>query len=118
MNITVKEVKLEIYTPEELVEKLRDALAAADIGRVGRYSHVVSYQSTKGFWKPLEGSNPYNGTKGEICSGCETKMEVRCPVGKVKDAMRIIKEIHPYEEPVINVVPLINEFFEEKGMTF
>lgn len=110
--MNIKEVKLEIYTPEEFVEKLRDALADIDVCRIGRYSHVVSYQNTKGFWKPLEGSNPYNGEKGEICSDCEIKMEVRCPVGKVREAVQIIKKIHPYEEPVINVIPLLNEFFQ------
>lgn len=42
----------------------------------------------------------------------EMKMEVRCPAGKVREAVQIIKEIHPYEEPVINVIPLLNEFFQ------
>lgn len=107
-----KEVKLEIYVPEKFVEPIRDALASIDVCRVGRYSHVISYQDTKGFWKPLEDSNPYNGTIGEICAGCESKMEVRCPAEKVKEAMQVIRNIHPYEEPLINIVPLVNQYFE------
>lgn len=109
MNIEIKEVKLEIYIPEEFVELLRDSLADIGLCRVGNYSHVISYQNTKGFWKPLENSNPYHGEKGEICAGSETKMEVRCPIEKVTDAMTVIRNIHPYEEPLINIVPLLNQ---------
>lgn len=108
MILDVKEVKLEIYVPEEYIEEIRDGLAAIGAGRIGEYSHVVSWQSTKGYWKPLENSNPYNGEKGKICTGCEAKMEVRCLIENVGDAIRIIKEKHPYEEPVINVIPLLN----------
>lgn len=108
MQVDVKEVKLEIYVPEEYIGKIRDALAERGIGRVGNYSHVAAYQESKGFWKPLEGSKPYHGEIGELCSGSEMKMEVRCPVEKVKQAFRIIQTVHPYEEPVINIVPLLN----------
>lgn len=108
MKIEVQEVKLEIYVPEEYVGQLRDALACIDVCRIGNYSHVVSYQDTKGFWKPLEGSNPYNGRTGELCAGCESKMEVRCPIEKVKEALQVIKKIHPYEEPLIHIIPLIS----------
>lgn len=107
----IKEVKLEIYVPEEYVEKLRDTLTSLGACRIGEYSHVVSYQDTKGFWKPLENSAPFHGTRGEICSGQETKMEVRCPFEKVKEALKSIRKIHPYEEPVINVIPLLNDLF-------
>lgn len=110
MNLDVKEVKLEIYVPEEYIEIIRDSLAAIGACRIGEYSHVVSWQNTKGFWKPLENSHPFNGERGEICSGCEAKMEVRCPIEKAQDALRIIKEKHPYEEPVINVIPLLDIF--------
>lgn len=112
MHMEIKEVKLEIYIPEEFVEPLRDALARIGLCRIGNYSHVISYQDTKGFWKPLEDSKPYHGTIGEICAGSESKMEVRCPIEKVTEAMAVIREIHPYEEPLINIVPLFNQYFE------
>lgn len=108
MQMDIKEVKLEIYVPEEYVAKIRDDLAERGIGRVGNYSHVVAYQESKGFRKPLEGSKPYRGEKGELCSGTEVKMEVHCPIEKVKQAFRIIHTIHPYEEPVIDIIPLLN----------
>ena len=62
MNLEIKEVKLEIYLPEEFVEPLRDALVSIGLCRVGNYSHVISCQQTKGFRKPLEDSNPCDGS--------------------------------------------------------
>lgn len=35
-------------------------------------------------------------------------MELYCPVELAKKAVRVIKNIHPYEEPVINLIPLID----------
>lgn len=57
---------------------------------------------------PLENSNPYNGTKGEICTSSESKMEVRRPVEKIEEALQVIRKIHPCEEPLINIIPLLN----------
>ena len=48
MQMDIKEVKLEIYVPEEYVAKIRDDLAERGIGKVGNYSHVVAYQESKG----------------------------------------------------------------------
>lgn len=105
------QVKIEIYVPEEYVIKLRDALTAIGACKVGNYDHVVSYMEIKGYWKPLANSNPYQGQIGEISFGSEVKMEVRCPIEKVEKAVSIIRAIHPYEEPVINILPLLNEMF-------
>ena len=39
-------------------------------------------------------------------------MEVRCKIEYVKNAIKVIKKVHPYEEPVYNIVPLLNNIFE------
>ena len=109
-NIT--QVKLEIYTPAEYIVVLRDSLTALGACKIGSYDHVISWQETKGCWRPLEDSNPFQGEKGSVCTGEEVKLEVRCPVGLVSEAQKVIREIHPYEEPVINIIPLINDWFE------
>lgn len=112
MKFDITEVKIEIYTPEEYVVPMRDALTQIGACKIGNYDHVVSYQDTKGYWKPLEESTPFNGEKGRICSGTEVKLEIRCPMERAADAVRLIQDIHPYEEPVINVLPLLNGSFD------
>ena len=67
-----------------------------------------AFHCSRGSWRPLPGSSPFNGKNGEICFGTEMKMEVRCPVEIVETAVKEVKKIHPYEEPVINVIPLLD----------
>ena len=50
-NIT--QVKLEIYTPAEYIGALRDSLTALGACKIGSYDHVISWQETKGCWRPL-----------------------------------------------------------------
>ena len=43
MELEIKEVKLEIYTPEEFVVPLRDALTKIGAWKKGEDDHVISY---------------------------------------------------------------------------
>ncbi|MDF2882379.1 MAG: cytochrome biosis protein [Clostridiaceae bacterium] len=106
-----KEVKIEIYVPEDYVIKLRDKLNEVGAGKVGNYDNVISVTEVSGYWRPLAGSNPFNGEVGQISKGEECKIEIRCKTQYVKDAVRVIKQIHPYEEPLINIIPIANELF-------
>lgn len=106
-----KVVKIEIYIPEEYIVTLRDELTKINACKVGNYDHVVSFTEVKGYWKPLSGRNPFNGEIDEISSGCEYKMEVRCPIENVSQAIEVIKKYHPYEEPLINIIPLLNDSY-------
>ena len=41
----------------------------------------------------------------------EDKIEFATDIKNVENAVKVIKEVHPYEEPVINIIPLINDRF-------
>ncbi|PEA54731.1 cytochrome C biogenesis protein [Bacillus pseudomycoides] len=99
--------KVEVLLPEEYIETLRNKLNEIGILTVGKYDHVISYSFVQGSWRPLEEAKPFHGTTGEICFGTECKMEFRCLYEKIEEVLRIIKSIHPYEEPVIHVLPLL-----------
>lgn len=107
-----KDYKIEIYVPEDYIIKLRDALNKVNACKIGNYDNCISYSQVKGYWRPLDGANPFNGEVGSICSGSECKMEIRCRREFVSKALKTIREIHPYEEPLINVLPVLNEYFE------
>lgn len=106
-----EEAKIEIYVPPEYVVPLRDALSAVGAGHIGEYDHCVSVAQVQGYWRPLENAHPFLGQPGEICEGGESKMEVRCKREYIAEAVKVIKKIHPYEEPVINIVPLANHIY-------
>ena len=100
--------KLEIFAPAEAVDEILEALAAAQAGVIGNYDHCSSVSQVEGSYRPLEGSTPAVGEVGKLYYGGECKIEVNCREEYLMDAIQAVREVHPYEEPVINVIPLAN----------
>jgi hypothetical protein len=105
------DVKLEIFAPQEYGLTIRDELAKIGVGVIGKYDHCVAITQVTGYFRPLEGANPFDGEIGKIKETVEYKIEVNCKRELVKDAIEMIKRAHPYEEPLINVIPLANHIF-------
>ncbi|OQA95511.1 MAG: putative GTP cyclohydrolase 1 type 2 [Chloroflexi bacterium ADurb.Bin222] len=100
--------KLEVYAPEENVDELLAVLAAAHAGEIGRYDHCASLTPVQGTWRPLEGARPALGQTGELYSGSEVKIEMLCREEYLLEAVQALRDAHPYQEPVINIIPLAN----------
>ena len=77
-----------------------------DAGHIGSYDRCLSYSRVTSCWRPLEGTSPYLGTPGVLSTEPELKVEVTCPTGEVERTVAAVKRVHPYEEPVIHVIPL------------
>ena len=99
--------KLEIFLPPTHLAPLQEALAQADAGHIGNYDRCLSYAPVTSCWRPLAGTRPYLGQIGGVCTAREIKVEVTCPTGQVDRTVEAVKRVHPYEEPVINVIPLL-----------
>ena len=99
-------LKLEIFIPRTHFKALQQALQQADAGHIGNYDSCLSYSPVMGTWRALEGTNPYLGTIGEICEAEEWKVEVNIAAERLEQTLRAVRAVHPYEEPVINVIPL------------
>lgn len=111
------DVKLEIFIPQEYALKLRDELAKIGVGRIGSYDHCLAMHPVQGYYRPLPGADPFEGQVGKISETVEYKIEVNCERGLVNQAMKVIWSVHPYEEPLVNVIPLVNHLFEMKNMS-
>ena len=98
--------KLEIFIPETHLEPLRQVLLSEDAGHIGKYDGCLSYSRVTGCWRPLAGASPYIGTEGAFCAEPELKVEVTCRTERVEETLEVIRAVHRYEEPVINVIPL------------
>jgi hypothetical protein len=59
----------------------------------------------------MEGANPFEGEIGKISEVAEYKVEVNCKRELVNKAIKVIRSVHPYEEPLINIIPLRNHLF-------
>ena len=100
-------IKLEIYIPETHLKELQGALLKVDAGHIGNYEGCLSYYRVSGTWRPLKGADPYNGEVGEISEGEETKVEVIIDADRTAETVAAVRRVHPYEEPVINLIPLL-----------
>ena len=69
--------------------------------------------STKciGTFRPNEEANPYIGQKNTLEFVEEEKLEAVCDVENVKKVVTALRKTHPYEEPAIDIIPLIDESF-------
>jgi hypothetical protein len=105
------DVKLEIFVPQDHAMRLADALSEIGVGVIGNYDHCVALMPVRGFFRPREGANPFEGKVGELNEVAEYKLEVNCRRELVAEALEVIKRVHPYEEPLANVIPLANHLF-------
>ena len=98
--------KMEIFIPESHLNVLQTTLQQVDAGHIGNYDSCLSYSYVTGCWRPLKGSSPYLGSCDDVSREQELKVEVTCMRERVKETLAAVKKIHPYEEPVIYVIPL------------
>ncbi len=107
MNAGLQYLKLEIFIPEDHLPALRDALQQVDAGHIGKYDLCLACSPVMGSWRPLEGATPYRGAPGQISCEPELKVEVTIRAERLGETIRAIRAVHPYEEPVINAIPLV-----------
>lgn len=105
----MKFCKLEIFIPETHLKQLQTALQNVDAGHIGNYDSCLSYNKVVGTWRPLQDARPYSGKYNETSEEVELKVEVRIESENIEKTIQAIKNIHPYETPVINIIPLLNE---------
>ena len=109
MNIDINNVKIIVIIPVDNVEDVRKVICEAGAGIIGNYTYCSITTKCIGTFKPTENANPYIGKKNKLEFVEEEKLEVRCNINKVKDIISKIREVHPYEEPAIDIFPLIDE---------
>ncbi len=109
MNINIKRVKIITTVPVENVREVRHAICEVGAGIIGNYTYCSSSTKCVGTFKPNENANPYIGENNKLEYVEEEKLEVVCNVENVKSVISRLREVHPYEEPAIDIIPLLNE---------
>lgn len=98
-----------VTVPLEAVENVLDAIAAAGGGVIGHYTHCAYTNPGKGRFKPSSEANPHIGAKEQITVVDEIRIETFCERANAKAVTQAIRQAHPYEEPVIYLIPLLAE---------
>jgi hypothetical protein len=100
-------VKIAVFVPATHADKIRKVLNDSRAGKLGNYDYCSFSTKGTGRFRGLKGSNPAIGKVGEIEKVEEEKIEVLCSRENYKDVLEAIKKAHPYEEPAIDVYPLL-----------
>lgn len=109
MNININKVKIIVTVPYENVEEVREAICSEGAGVIGEYSYCSISTKCIGTFKPNDNAKPYIGEKNKLEFVQEEKIETICDINIVKRVLKKLREVHPYEEPAIDIVPLIDE---------
>lgn len=109
MNVNINKVKIVVTVPEENLELVRNAVCEEGAGVIGNYSYCTMITKCIGTSKPNEKANPYIGRQNNLEYIEEEKLEFVCDYNLVKKVLLKLREMHPYEEPAIDIIPLLDE---------
>ncbi|MEL7043421.1 MAG: YqfO family protein [Pseudomonadota bacterium] len=91
--------KLCFYVPESHLGPVKDAVFAAGAGRIGAYGECCWQTLGQGQFRPLEGSRPFLGDRGELETVDEYRVEMLCADEHSDAVIVALRAAHPYEEP-------------------
>lgn len=98
-------VKIAVSVPIEFSDNIREAMGKS-IGSLGNYEYTSFTLRGVGRFRPLVGANPTIGEIGEIEKVEEDKIETIAERKKLDEIISAIREAHPYEFPIIDVIAL------------
>ena len=101
-------VKLVVFVPEENADEVREALGKAGAGKIGEYSYCSYSIKGVGRFKPSDAANPHIGSAGKLEEVNEERIEVACEKDQAADIIKVIKDVHPYEEVVMDIYPMLS----------
>ena len=109
MNIQINRVKIFVTVPCENTEDVRNAVCKAGAGIIGEYEYCTTSVKSIGTFIPSNNANPYIGESNKLEIVEEDKLEFICDIRKAKHVISELRKVHPYEEPAIDIIPLIDE---------
>ncbi|MDO5035959.1 MAG: Nif3-like dinuclear metal center hexameric protein [Porphyromonas sp.] len=101
--------KVVTYISEGSADELRRALMEAGIGRQGQYDGTSFSVRGEGRFRPQSGAHPHVGEQGVWHMEPEVMVTSLCAKVDLARALHVIRKVHPYEEPAIDVVPIMHQ---------
>ena len=95
--------KLHFFVPTEDKESVKQALFDIGVGQYDNYDMCAFETKGTGQFRPLSSANPHIGTHFKLERLEEYKVELICSDDIIKNAIKTLKEAHPYEEVAYEV---------------
>ncbi len=108
LEVTGREelLKLVVYVPSGYEDQVRDALAGAGAGEIGRYSHCTFQVAGTGTFKPGMDTDPFLGKQGQLEKVEEYRLETILPAALKGPVVKALLAAHPYEETAYDLYRL------------
>lgn len=100
-------VRLVVFVPTTHADQVRQAMGEAGAGQIGNYSFCSFSVKGTGRFKPNTAATPAVGERNVVNEVIEERIEVTCRKDKVDAVVKAIKQVHPYEEVVIDIYPVL-----------
>ncbi len=101
--------KLIVYCPLQYAEKVRSTLFEIGAGCIGNYDMCSFNVEGNGTFRAGNNSYPFVGEKGRVHIEKEIRIEVIYPAYIEHRMIEKMREVHPYEEPAYDCIPLTND---------
>jgi len=102
-------VKIVVTIPPDHGDKLREAIGLVGGGKIGgNYSFCSFTVRGTGRFKPNKKAHPFVGEIDKLDEVDEERIEITCDKVDAPRIVKTIRENHPYEEPAIDIYPLLS----------
>ena len=101
--------KLVVYVPQDHIDQVAAALFNAGCGVIGEYSNCSFRTKGESSFQGSENSNPSVGKKETFEKVEEFRLEVVLDSWKLNSVIKVLKKVHPYEEPAFDIYVLKNQ---------
>jgi hypothetical protein len=101
-------VKIVVFVPVSHADTVREAMGKAGAGKIGKYSYCSFTTKGLGRFLPEAGATPALGNVGQLEQVEEERIEVACKKQHLSQIIRAIKAVHPYEEVVMDLYPMLS----------
>ncbi|MBO9613667.1 MAG: Nif3-like dinuclear metal center hexameric protein [Dyadobacter sp.] len=101
--------KLAFFCPVENTQQILQALFEAGAGEIGEYRNCSFRGEGLGTFLPSNNANPAIGTRGELETVNEHRVEIMLPSHLQGQVLGALKRAHPYEEVAYYMSALENE---------
>jgi dinuclear metal center YbgI/SA1388 family protein len=100
--------KIVAFLPPDDLSRVAEAAFSAGAGRIGRYYDCAFFSHGIGAFCGGLGSHPSVGAVGRHEVTEEMRLEIVAPRSAAAAVCRAVRAVHSYEEPAIDVYPLLD----------
>jgi hypothetical protein len=98
-----RKIKIVVFTPPEIADKLTSAMASSGAGKIGNYTECSFRANGTGTFRGGKKTKPFIGKKENFEKADEQRLEMICSYDNLDEVINAMLRVHPYEEPAYEI---------------